>query len=53
MKPTGDGTFAVSIPGSQIETRFDFLYYLEARVRQGGTFWPEWQHETPYVIVSI
>ena len=53
LKPAGDGTFAVSIPGSQIGTRFDLLYYLEARGPHGGTFWPKWQRETPYVIVSI
>jgi len=53
MRPTGDGTFAVTIPGNQIQTRFDLLYYLEARVSHGGTFWPEWQHETPYVAVAV
>jgi hypothetical protein len=41
------------IPGSEIDSRFAFLYYLEARVAHGGTFWPDWQRETPYAIVPV
>jgi hypothetical protein len=53
MQANHDGTYATHIPGGEIDSRFDFLYYLEARVAHGGTFWPDWQHETPYIVVPV
>lgn len=53
MQPTGDGAYTATIPAAEIDPRFDFLYYLEARVAHGGTFWPDWQRETPYVVVQV
>ena len=53
MKPTENGSYSATIPGSEVSSRFDFQYYLEARVAQGGTFWPNWQHQTPYVVVKV
>ena len=53
MTRTEDGAYAVVIPGSNIDPRFNFLYYLEAREAHGGTFWPDWQQQTPYIIVKV
>jgi hypothetical protein len=53
MTRRDDGTYAARIPRDDIETRFDLLYYLEARVAHGGTFWPDWQQQAPYVVVPV
>lgn len=53
MQAGEDGVYTATIPGDAIDARFDFQYYLEARVAEGGTFWPHWYEETPYVVVSV
>ena len=53
MQPGEEGAWRATIPGGEIDPRFDFQYYLEARVATGGTFWPRWIRETPYVVVSV
>ncbi|MEZ6049322.1 MAG: hypothetical protein R3C11_27840 [Planctomycetaceae bacterium] len=53
LESLGGGRYEGRIPAGDISPRFDFLYYLEARVAQGGTFWPHWETETPYVIVKL
>ena len=51
MEPTGGNCFKAVIPGTELSERYDHLYYLEARIAGGGTLWPNWQRETPYVVV--
>lgn len=48
---TDAGSYEGAIPAGEVDPQFDFQYYLEARVAHGGTFWPDWQKETPYVVV--
>lgn len=49
----GEGdNFSATIPGNELTADFDHLYYIEARVAGGGTLWPDWQRETPYVVVK-
>ena len=52
MKPFADGRFKAHIPSSELTTQFDHLYYIEARISGGGTIWPDWQQEAPYVVVA-
>ncbi len=47
------GVYSATIPGGEIDPAYDFQYYLEARVAHGGTFWPHWEQETPYVVVAV
>lgn len=53
VKQAEDGSYQVQIRASEIDPRFDFQYYLEARHSAGGEFWPKWQLETPYVVVPV
>lgn len=53
MARTEGGVYRASIPGQEVDASFDMLYYLEARVAHGGTFWPDWTRETPYVVVQV
>ncbi|MEW4564836.1 hypothetical protein AB1K70_20010 [Bremerella sp. JC770] len=48
-----DGTYQAVIGAGEVDPRFDFQYYLEARHATGGQFWPKWQLETPYVVVPV
>ena len=49
----GEGeSFSATIPGDELTADFDHLYYIEARVAGGGALWPDWQRETPYVVVK-
>ena len=51
MKETGDGLFTATIPGEAVSARYDLMYYLEARLTGGGTLWPDWRKQQPYVVV--
>ena len=51
MKETGDGLFTTTIPGEAVSARYDLMYYLEARLTGGGTLWPDWRKQQPYVVV--
>ncbi len=52
LAKTEEGTYEGTIPAGEVDPQFDFQYYLEARVAHGGTFWPDWQKETPYIVVQ-
>jgi len=48
-----DGTWAGTIPGTSISSKWDLQYYLEVLGKDGGgRNWPNWQEGMPYVIVS-
>jgi hypothetical protein len=53
VKSENDDTYRGVIPAGEINSQFDFQYYFEARHDSGGRFWPDWQNETPYVIVPV
>lgn len=55
MKPTGEpDTFAATVPGEFITSRWDFMYFLEAVDAAGnGANWPDLAKEMPYVLVSV
>lgn len=54
MTKTGEeGMYQAKINSREIDPGFDFQYYIEARHSAGGTFWPRWQDETPYVVVPV
>jgi hypothetical protein len=53
VKSENDDTYRGVIPAGEINPQFDFQYYFEARHDSGGRFWPDWQNETPYVVVSV
>jgi hypothetical protein len=52
MQRSDDGSYAVQVPANEFDPRFDLLYYIEARVENGGALWPNWQEEDPYVAVT-
>jgi hypothetical protein len=53
MQDMGNGRYQATISSKQFDASCDLLYYLEARVEGGGTLWPNWQEQTPYVKVRI
>ncbi|QDS87505.1 hypothetical protein EC9_16840 [Rosistilla ulvae] len=54
MERQGDsGTYQAVIPAEAINPSYDFQYYLEAKHETGGSFWPKWNLETPYVVVPV
>jgi hypothetical protein len=53
MTRGADGTYTAQIPGDQVTSRFDMLYYIVARVTGGGAFWPDWQKQAPYIVVRV
>jgi hypothetical protein len=53
MQHAGQDRYRATIPGNQVTAAFDLLYYREARVAGGGTLWPAWQEQTPYVKVTV
>lgn len=52
MTRSSDGTFRAAIGGEELTAQYDHLYYIEARIPGGGTLWPDWQTETPYITVT-
>ena len=52
MKHAGEGRYEAVIPARFVPARYDLLYYIEARTKNGGTLWPSWREEVPYVVVS-
>ena len=42
----------VVVEGEAVSARYDLMYYLEARLSGGGTLWPDWRKQQPYVVVS-
>ena len=53
MVDAGQGHYRATISSKQFDASYDVLYYLEARVEGGGTLWPNWQEQTPYVKVKV
>ncbi len=53
MTKSGD-QYRATIPGREISKRFDFQYYVEALLAEGGgTLWPSWEKGPPYVVVKV
>jgi hypothetical protein len=53
MEDAGKGHYRATISSRQFDATYDLLYFLEARVEGGGTLWPNWQDQTPYVKVKV
>jgi hypothetical protein len=53
MEPDGQGNHRGVILGRDIQDRYDMLYFLEARIEGGGTLWPNWEEQTPYIVLSV
>jgi hypothetical protein len=55
MRPTGHGDeYEAIVPGNQIESRWDFMYFFEVMDNQGnGKIYPGLDHETPYIVVKL
>ena len=54
LQPTSQGSlFRATIPGDEIDPRWDFMYYLEAFDKVGnGRIYPDLQRETPYIVLK-
>ena len=50
MQPLGDGRYKATIAADDIDLDYDLLYYAEACGEVGGTLWPDWQKQTPYIV---
>ena len=55
MLPTGrKDEYRAEIPGGEIDSRWDLMYYIEVLDRHGnGAIYPDLNVETPYVIVNL
>ncbi|HWB86283.1 MAG TPA: hypothetical protein VG675_19220 [Bryobacteraceae bacterium] len=55
MLPTGrPGEYRAEIPGSDVDPRWDLMYYLEATDHFGtGRIYPNLDKETPYIVVKL
>ena len=55
MSPTGaDDQYQAVVPAAQIDTKWDFMYFIEAMDKQGtGKIHPDLNRETPYVVVPL
>ncbi len=55
MRPTGsDNLYVAEIPGKYLDSRWDFMYFIEAFDTIGnGTIYPDFEKEAPYVIVKL
>jgi hypothetical protein len=55
MKPVDDqGNYEAVIPADKIDPQFDFMYLIQAMDnRHRGAMFPDFNQETPYVIVSL
>ena len=50
----GSDNYQVTVPASQIDTRFDFMYFIEVMDNDGhGRIYPDLEVETPYIIVEL
>lgn len=52
MRPGDAGLFEADIPGSEVTTQWDLMYYIEALTAEGGTLWPSWEEGPPYVVLT-
>jgi hypothetical protein len=55
MLPTGrPHEYQATIPGEDLDPRWDFMYYIEAMDRAGnGAIFPDLETETPYVLARL
>ena len=55
MLPTGKaGEYAATIPGIEVDPRFDLMYFFETMDNAGnGKIYPDLERETPYVVVKV
>jgi hypothetical protein len=55
MLPTGKaGEYDATIPGEDIDPRFDLMYLFEVMSHSGnGKIYPDLERETPYVVVKV
>ena len=55
MQPSGEpGVYSATIPGSALDPKWDFMYFIEVVDRTGtGAIWPDLMKEAPYVIVKL
>jgi hypothetical protein len=50
----GSDNYQVTVPSSEIDTRFDFMYFIEVMDNDGhGRMYPDLDVETPYIIVEL
>ena len=55
MQPTSQpGVYAATVPGSALNPKWDFMYFIEAIPNAGdGAIWPDLLKEAPYIIVKL
>ncbi|HWB85497.1 MAG TPA: hypothetical protein VG675_15240 [Bryobacteraceae bacterium] len=55
LLPTGEkNQYSAEIPASQIDPKWDFMYFIEAMDSAGnGTIYPNLNQETPYIVVKL
>jgi hypothetical protein len=55
MLPTGKADeYDATIPGEDIDPRFDLMYLFEVMDHAGnGKIYPDLERETPYVVVKV
>jgi hypothetical protein len=50
----GSDLYQAVVPAQQIDKRFDFMYFMEVMDKNGhGRIYPDYELETPYVIVEL
>ncbi len=50
----GGELYQAVVPADQIDSRFDFMYFIEVMDKNGnGRIYPDFEIETPYVIVEL
>jgi len=54
LAETESENYMVTVPASEIDTRFDFMYFIEVMDNDGqGRIYPDLEVETPYIIVAL
>jgi hypothetical protein len=54
MAEAGSDNYLVAVPANEIDTRFDFMYFIEVMDNDGnGRIYPDLEVETPYIIVEL
>ncbi|MDQ3623749.1 MAG: hypothetical protein M3463_14875, partial [Verrucomicrobiota bacterium] len=54
MQRDAEDRWKATVPGKEIQPRWDFTYYFEIQVQDGsGRLWPPWETTAPYVVVKV
>jgi hypothetical protein len=53
MQPLAKDQFQAAIPGSEMTSHWDMMYYFELLVDGGGMLWPSWELGQPYIVVKV